>query len=498
MTNSAIIDFFLNTSGSSTADILLKILLGLGVLAVVVFAAVLIASLVAIAVAIAISILSIIPNTIISRKLPRFREIPNMIFQNAFMMIKEIVSQKFVSVIVFFAIIIAVFSVGIFQILGDNFNTYVSKKFASAIPPNTIKVQPKPMPTFGFLKLRQPPGSKLNDKYLERIVRYKGVKKIHPYMAAQLPMQAVIPIFGLRYRTDLVCIGAPYSMVGRDIPKKYRKKWRSWKPKKEIPVLIPTMLLNTYNDSMAEANNLPRIKPAMVLETRFDMLFGRNGIKTIPGFVVEKGVLVGFTEGVSTLAVVVPLKVARHYNKKFNPKKMTHKEYVYCYVEVRSHEALAPVARRIKRMGFIVETEKSLSKEILALKQNVNILIQSLTVIILILAIIAIAFSTTIATLNRMEYYRVMRILGASKLFITLTILLKYTLFGFIGAKFSLELINLLSSSIANSIKMAGFKLSIILTKDFSAKFLFWGTIVPALSTVPALAKLYIKGLNRD
>jgi cell division protein FtsX len=492
-----IAEILMAPSDGDIGVILIKLLIIGLALSAVILSATVVAIAFAFSTALVVSLVVYFPKALVFKTPVKFTGLLHSILQNALLMIKEIVSQKFISVIVFFAVIISVFCLSIFRIIGDNFNKYITTQFASAIPPNTIKVSPRPVASIGFLRLRQPPGSKLNNDELSRIVRMEGVKAIHPFMSVQIPMRAVVPIFGLRYNTDLVCIGAPYSIVRDDIKPEYRSAWLNWREGREVPVLIPNFLLETYNNSMAEANNLPKIRPETVMETRFEIHFGRSSVRTIQGFIVEKGVLTGFTDGVNTLAVVVPLGTARHYNGKFGSRG-ADEEYIYTLVEVDSHENLEPVSKRISDKGFIVETEKSVSKEIISLKQNVNTLINSLSAIIIFLAVVAIAFSTAIATLNRMEYYRVLRILGSSKIFISLTIILKYALLGFIGTQISLWVIESLSQTIAGSIEMAGFTLDISLDKSVASTILLYGTLIPVISTSPALFGLYTKGLSRD
>ncbi|OHD53356.1 MAG: hypothetical protein A2Y33_12605 [Spirochaetes bacterium GWF1_51_8] len=427
--------------------------------------------------------------------------------QRFLLTLKEIISQRFISLIVFFSIIVAVFCVGAFQIVGDSFNFYIHEKFATSIPPNFIKVTPKPAGGIGMIQLKKPEGSVLSDTYLAKIQKLGGVKEIHPYMSVQVPVQAIIdlsklfPLLNIRYRTDLVCVGAPYTMIKNDIAgKANQKKWLDWAPGKPLPMLVPNVLLDAYNQSMADANGLPKIDKnlqKMMIGAHAQIFFGQSSFKTIPGFAVETGELVGFTDNVPSLALVIPLNAARYYNAKFRGKE-SDKEYIYCFIEVKDHDSVLTVSDKVKSWGFLVETEKSLSLEIQALRDNVNNVIGALQWVILGLSIIAIAFSTVIATLNRTDYYRILRILGASKAFITFTIVIKYALIGYLGSSLGMFLIGTSIDEIAKIMKFTGFELKLITDKAMVDRYIIAGTIIPVISTFPALMKLYFKGLNRD
>ncbi len=491
-------------SFSSILNFVLLFLLGLAaaILAVVLFTIAL-----SLVISFVLSLFTFVPKMLVRKPKSGIVDLLRTTWQNAFLMLREVVSQRLISIIVFLSIVVAAYCFAAFDIIGTNFNNYINNKFATSIPPNTIKVTPKPAPSLGILglTLRRPEGSVLNDTYLEKIVRLPGVKQIHPFMAVQIPVQALIGIFGIRYRTDLVCIGAPYNMVAPDIMNNdFRKMWRDWAPGRDMPVMIPRDLLEAYNSSMAEPNGLPKITESLVMGLKAELLLGKSSLKEIPGYEVAQATMVGFTRNVPSLAVVVPLEVARYYNKKFKGGT-SDKEYVYSFVTVEDHASLLSVAAKIKSWGFVVEAEKSLSEEIISLKQLVQSLVGVMSAIILFLAAIAIAFSTTIATFNRMDYYRILRILGSSKFFLTMTVLLKYAIIGFIASFTAFKLVEwsgqVLSQAIASFLaqfQVQDFHIELTADKALRTKILMLGTLIPMISTLPSLIQLQVKALNRD
>lgn len=423
------------------------------------------------------------------------------ISERLFLFLTEFSGNALINLIVFLAITVSTFSIITFQIIETNFNNYIKNQFAASIPPNIIKITPKPAPKLGFLKLRRPPGSILNDAKLKRISRWKEVQSIEPVMASQIPMQALISVFGLRYRTDLVCLGVPYNMIKDELKKKSdRLAWRNWNGKKNannIPTMLPKTLFDAYNSGMAEANGLPTISENFALGLKFQIIFGQSSVKKLSGAETRTARMVGFTRLIKTIALVVPYQVTRYYNQKFKGDKAAE-EYIYSFVKVRHHKQVQKVVRLLKKMGFLVETKLSLSKEILALEKNVETLLHSLMLLILFLSIVAVTFSTLIATLDRIELYRLYRILGDSKLSITLTILIKYALIGWLGALSGSFLIRAVIHNFLPSLSVMSFHITLSPDPVFIRKVRFFGILIPALSAIPAIISLYSRGLNHD
>jgi cell division protein FtsX len=118
--------------------------------------------------------------------------------------------------------------------------------------------------------------------------------------------------------------------------------------------------------------------------------------------------------------------------------------------------------------------------------------------LIIFISVVAIAFSTMIAVINRVEYYRIMRMVGASKFFISFTVLIKYLILGLASAYCALAIIKFSSGIIDTLPTIAGLKINFLLPRDFSIKMILVCAIIPVLSCVPALVKLYVKALNVD
>jgi len=428
-------------------------------------------------------------------------------WQRFILLMRELRGGFGVSLIVLVVLAAGVFATGLLSVIGENYNRYF-EKMLQKFPPNTILVKPRPVVQIGPFKLKAGRGSVLRGKDLNKIAKLRGVRRIYPFMELDIPMQAEIPMpfsFGrnMRYRTDLVAIGAPYSLLKGEL-KKYKKQWLHWKHGDEVPIMLPRKLVSDVVDLMLRSNKLPSINPSLFLGYRGKLLFGKSSFKTLPGYEVVPGRLVAYSKKVEDTAMIVPLSTVRYYNEKFLGKEAAD-HYQKCYVEVRGQEDLVRVARLIRKQGFIVKVGTAESRRLIQMKNAVNRFVTLIGLIVFILALIAIGFSSLIATLQRVEYFRVMRLLGASRLFLTLSVLFKAALLGFFGAITGLFVLNRLPGfasaligSVGEWLSTPGFRVNPFLDSENASLLLKVSTLIPMIAALPALFILYFKQLNRE
>ena len=149
-------------------------------------------------------------------------------------------------------------------------------------------------------------------------------------------------------------------------------------------------------------------------------------------------------------------------------------------------------------MGLVVEAERSLSKQIMDLQERVSLAVAALQSLFALIAAVAISFATVIATLGRGEYYRTLRVLGASKLFCAVMVLVKYAMIGFLGAWAGTHLLGWAAGRFASLFQLSGVVVSFTLSPAAEKNLLLYGTLIPLISTVPAIVRLYVKGLGPE
>ncbi len=406
---------------------------------------------------------------------------------------KELAGGKFISFIVFCVILLSVSAIVSFNILSDNFNNYIKNNFASAIPPDEIKV--KPGESKSVFLFSTGTGKELNSTAINRITNIPGVKRVDPAMAVTVPTSATIYFFSFQYKTDLICAGTSYSFVENDLKSKEMKQaWIRGTHEKGIPVLVPKALIDSYNNGLAAANALPEIVPDRLSGLKFKLSFGRSSVAGIDGAYDSSSVVAGYTDKVNIMGLVIPLKAAEEINKKFEKSG----RYMFSLVKVKDHKYFEDVKTRIKKMGYVVETGESLSSEILKLKRVVNAFITLMISLVSILAVVTTALCSVTAVWGRIDYYRIMRTLGASKFFIALTILIKFALMGFLASWGGIFIIQYLKIYILQSISIPGVKLTLDISAATIATITTAGTIIPVAASLPAIIRMFAVKLDKN
>lgn len=405
---------------------------------------------------------------------------------------KELGGGKFISFIVFCVILLSVSAIVSFNILSENFNNYINKNFASAIPPDEIKV--KPGESKSIFLFSTGTGKELNAAAINRITNISGVKKVDPVMAVTVPTSATIYFFSFQYRTDLICAGASYKFVEKDLKSdEMRKAWISGTHEKGLPVLVPKALIESYNNGLAAANGLPEIIPDRLSGLKFKLSFGKSSVSTSEGAYDSSSVVAGYTDKVNITGLVIPVKAAEEINKKFNRTG----RYMFALVKVQDHKNFEYVKNQIKKLGFTVETGESLSSEILKLKKTVNAFITLMITLVSVLAALSTGLCSVTAVWGRIDYYRIMRTLGASKFFIALTILIKFALMGFLASSAGIYILGQLKPYILESVSIPGVKLALEISAAQTATILTAGTLIPVAASLPAIIRMFSVKLNK-
>ena len=409
-----------------------------------------------------------------------------------YLIIKELSGAKFITFIVFSVILLSVSAILFFNILSDNFNRYIKNNFASSIPPNEIKV--KPGDNKGIFLISTGAAKELDNAAINRISKIQGVKKVDSVMAVTVPNSVTMKIFTFRYKTDLVCAGADYKFIESDIKsKEMRNAWNNGVHEKGLPVLVPKALIDSYNNGLAAANGLPEIVPDKLAGLKFKVSFGSSSISTLEGAYETSSVIAGYTDKINIIGLIIPKKVANEINKKFDKAGRN----MFAMVSVKDHNDFEQVKNRIKGMGFVVETGESISSEILKLKATVNAFITAMISLVSILAAVSIALSSITAVWGRIDYYRVLRTLGASKFFIALTIIIKFSLTGFLAAWLGIYLVGIFKAYILKSVTIPGITLTFDIPQATIATIITAATIIPIAASLPTIIRMFSAKLDK-
>ncbi len=408
------------------------------------------------------------------------------------LIIRELTGSAFITLIVFGVTALSASAALSFDIIGDNFNSYINKNFASSIPPDTIRVSPKPGKGLFIFSSK---AKKLDNSAVKKISGIKGVKGVDPVLSVNVPCQGRISFFTFAYSTDLVCAGVPYSMIKKDLKTSgMRKLWLNHEPSQEIPVLVPLPLIESYNSGLAGANGLPALSPEALKGFTMNLLVGHSSVTSLDGYFSTSGRVSGTTSALSIMGLIIPLRTAKYINRRFGKED----SYMSANIRLKDHGYTRRVKKKIEKMGFTASTGGNLSGEIVKLKRTVNGFIYSMTILVSLLALICTALCCVTAVWGRLEYYRILRMLGASKRFIGFTIIFRFALTGFIAGICSLALLEALSPMLSESLKLPGMKFAFTVSTAAGWKILAASSLLPALSCIPAIVRMFTAKLNTN
>lgn len=413
--------------------------------------------------------------------------------QRSVFVFRELFSSYKISFIVFLCSLFAVVLGGALYAVNSAVDEYVGKTFPSTIPAGIIKVSPESgepqVSLFGLDFGSQ--GRRLTEKDFAAVKAIRGVKNIFPVVGVTVPSQAAISFMGAAYATDLVCIGVPIQFVEKDIAgEKYKALWKN--PGERVPVLVPQSLIRAYNDVLSGTNGLPRISEKNAPGIKFRIIFGRSSVKEYNDTVARDAVVAGFTDRIDAMGLVIPYSSAIEMNRKFIENYRP--DFLYFYIQSESQESMPFIKEKISRLGLAVTSERDVSKQIASLREKVSLATGTVLLMIVVLASVSISFSSMIAAMTRIEYYKILRIAGATRFFIMILATVKFLAIGIFASAAGVLILNHMTFKIVEplGLKAAVFPYAVML------KVFLVGAVIPAISSIPAVVKIFFYSMNTD
>ncbi len=420
-----------------------------------------------------------------------------MIWSRIKIFAREMVGAPVITAIAFTLILLSLTLSIIFHSASFGTKQYVKNKFGKSVRPDIIRVRPKEKensPLIFSLFTTNIKG--FSEKKYRALKKIKHTKKVQGLLSVNLPAQAGVRLMGFNYRTDLLFAGAPLSMVWKDLPKnkKITKKWKAkYIEGRDIPLLLPKVLLDTYNNGMAPANGMPSVSAKTIKDFPIELLIGRSSVKTLEGYFNTTGNIVGTSSDIRLLGIIMPIKTAQRLNKIFCQKN----RYLYAEIIPKNHHAIYGIKKRVRALGLIPETGAPLSSKIIRLIRKIDLFTAFMLIIITTLAVTAVSLCCITSLWSRIEYYRILRILGASRFLVSTTVLLKFLALGFVGGLLALTLSEKILQEIPSVIKLSGL-LSPVGMEKYSNIYLYLSALIPAISTVPGIIRIFYLEMNKN
>jgi ABC-type antimicrobial peptide transport system permease subunit len=215
-----------------------------------------------------------------------------------------------------------------------------------------------------------PKGSKLELNLVNLIpqprLTAETVDKIKalPEVAEVLPTNTVSGVSSLQFnllgqifQTDALLYGAPFELL--DSTTVTPKDWSQYD--EPYPAVVSSKLIDLYNFSFANANNLPQLTEKNFIGSELTILLNQSTFfaeKT--GEVKQlRARIVGFSPNVKIVGITLPLETINRINKKILSQNDTY--YLDATVRVKNPTDLTPVKIKLEELGLEVNTaEQSL------------------------------------------------------------------------------------------------------------------------------------------
>jgi len=345
-----------------------------------------------------------------------------------FLKILGLTIQKGKIYLLFLAISIFIFSSFFIIITGikNAINKTVEESIGVKLPPDTIKVTPKIVPKNifgGEIK-----GSSITYSDYKKIANIKGVKSVHRLMEIPFPNSVILRVLGIIGRSDMVSYGIDYSLVKNDIFKGYSFKYKTGST--NIPFVVPKGILEAYNLAYARGQGTPTISENLLKGLTFTYYAGKSSYKTLPNYMTIEGQIVGITENVPALSICMPIEAAEYLAKTIVPGY--NPNYSMLYIEASSHESVENVIKKLRSMGYNIETSTDKTKFVESIKR----LISNITIVLIslvgVFAIISVFISILLFISTKVEFLSLIRMLGATKIYISMMITLLVFLLTFV------------------------------------------------------------------
>lgn len=275
----------------------------------------------------------------------------------------------------------------------------------------------------------------LNEDTIRKFKTIPGIVAAYPQLTLKFPVSSRITMLGYTFETDSPVFGIPPE-VFQDEPELY-KAFTS-KEDEVIPLLLNTHLLNIYNSSIAESNNLPRLTEAALIGAKIDVMLGYSTFmqSAMPqNKEATPGVIAGFSERVPLMGMSIPLATAEQFLKEYHADTNENGiNYHSIYVIAEKMENIEAISEEIENMGFSTQSALKMVQNINNILNYFFLIFGVLTIIILIVAVGSIINTISMSVLSRVKEIGILRACGSTKRDVSLIFFTESMLMGFLGA----------------------------------------------------------------
>ncbi len=307
--------------------------------------------------------------------------------------------------------------------------------------------------TLGLSLVNLIPHAELTTATLDQIKKIPGVAEVLPTNTISGISSLQIGILGQWFQTDALLYGAGYELL--DSKTVTANAWNNYQ--EPYPAVVSSKLIDLYNFSFANANNLPQLTEENFLGSEVRVLLNQSTFFAAnTGEVKElRAKIIGFSPNVKLIGLTLPLPAIERINRDFLNKNDSY--FLDATVRVKSPKELSAVKSRLEELGLDVKTAESSLKSLEKLFFLTDLALNIFLAIMIIMAGLLISSTFLAKIAEKSREIAILKTLGMTGPRISLLYLLEAALVG-LGASIAgiilAYLISLpLESLIAYSVK---------------------------------------------
>lgn len=270
------------------------------------------------------------------------------------------------------------------------------------------------------------PQPKITPAMIGQIADIPQVSEVLPTNSISGISSLQIGLLGQLFQTDALLFGAPYSLL--DSPDISVETWS--RTNEPYPAVVSSQLIDLYNLSFANANNLPQLTEQNFIGSEITILlnestfFNQTSAKPIP----LKAKIVGFSPNTKLIGLTLPTTVISDINSQYLQQKQTN--YLDVTVRVKSPEDLSLVQEQLTKLGLEVNTAEQSLKTLESIFTMTDLALNLFFTLMMLLAGLLISSTFLAKIAEKRREIAILKTLGLTGLRIALLYLLEAFLVG--------------------------------------------------------------------
>ena len=320
-----------------------------------------------------------------------------------------------------FGIFIGTASVLFFLSLTQGIKNGIQENFTTK--ENILTVSPSPQKNLISLF-----DQKLDKHIQQKISEISGVKTVYTEVAIMIPstIKLPVPLLG-NMMLDSYFIRGMDDRFFEDFPPA---------PENNIPVLLSPLAIDFLNSFADSIPGFPGINQENLEKKSFEVEFGKSVFLPLMNKEISKNsqlYVSGFSPMAPLLGIMIPQSKAEELSKFFGENTDNSQKFSRLHVRIHDDSKTAEISEKIKKLGFVVESQKEGSEKI---SEALNMLQGVFLVSSGLILLLSVLFLFSLLTLSVVEHHKtigILRSLGASKSVVRNIFLLQGGLISFLG-----------------------------------------------------------------